>query len=47
VRQELVDRMNERRMQHVISHIADAHPGSASALAALTALRYGVGSAKH
>ena len=44
--EELVDRINERRMQQVISQIADAHPGPASALAALTALRYGVGSGR-
>jgi hypothetical protein len=42
VREQLVDRINQRRMQQVIAQVADEHPGPASALAALTAMRYGV-----
>ena len=36
------DRINQARMQQVIAQVATQHPGPASALAALTALRYGV-----
>lgn len=43
VRNEGVDRINRRRMQQLTSLIADTHPGPASALAALTVLRFGVG----
>ena len=39
---DLVDRINQLRMQQLIGQVAAQHPGAASALAALTALRYGV-----
>lgn len=36
------DQINQARMQQLIGQVAPQHPGSASALAALIALRYGV-----
>lgn len=39
---ERTDRINQVRMQQLISQVAVQHPGPASALAALTALRFGV-----
>ena len=41
----VIDRINERRLRRVILQIADTSPGPASALAALAALRYGIGTA--
>ena len=41
-RNHLADRVNQARMQRLVDQVADQHPGPASALAALTALRYGV-----
>ncbi|HKO48937.1 MAG TPA: hypothetical protein VJV79_14495 [Polyangiaceae bacterium] len=37
-----IDHSNQRRMQHFIDRIADSHPAEASALSAMSALRYGV-----
>ncbi len=42
LRVDLVERINRLRMELVISQVAARHPGPASALAALVALRYGV-----
>jgi len=43
VEREIGDRINQRRLQLAIALVADAYPGPATALTALTAMRYGVG----